>query len=1662
MTCGFVLIPQILFAQDPDSDWTLPEATGLREIADVIESARAEGDSLRVINGIEAFAQRLVDEIPDGGFSLSGGRSIGAGAYLSQLIRMLDASDQRKAESAVELVLSAALSNRRPAERSELERRIPRDFPFSKFAASAQRRHAQLLLELGDINAYVRVAGDELAPELRQLLERLRIGDRATPALDRSTFWQAVSKQRWEPWPRGDLSASWATPFFESHPALTESSAYLADSHELKKYDRSSGALVWSSPFLNQRVKPNPGELYRPAVFNDLIICANSFELTAIRRSTGGFAWRFPLSQLFAKAVEEALVDPAVESSEEVAKSELPAPGETIAVSVPEVCSLGVVVAAYDLRSDFLTGRIALIDATGETVWNRNLGSANGATYLGLGVTRPGLCVEGDKIYVLTQRGTLARYSVMDGALEWSTDYPRLAPAASRDALRYESRFDTVGLATIGNMVVTAPSDSNALFIFNSSGQLVAELPRVDRQWWNYRSDSEGRLLLATCAAHRVEFYRFEATALELTAKLYLPVDLPKINAPPVAYGSAWLLPHAQGFFRVNLSDDNRLKDWEYEVLGLSHPIAELRRLGRFIWAKGEQWSTVLEPRPPVNQPSGENLEAELATARELLRLERPDAFFGWIKHFQGEQYQGQWNPGQASFEALLAFTREAMERVRASYHRHPQARQRWSDSERRSIVKAIFGLLPPGDFLANIGVQEARRAASAGDMLLAAEVISTVVIKAYGAEIFLEGELTVPIEMVARRILQECPDDDFLKSREEAAQRALELSQSIRDNRNRIADSAIPELERCRRQYPLTRAGRQASLTLADIFYRQGQTGKALHALERVFLYEESTREGLEALFKYASLQAEEERYERAREILNRLRNNYADALLSTPRGEESVRSRVDVILSSLPTNRGDRAPAGLRQELIPAWRTPTNLLYQRAVTVLPLEDETFISVAGRNLTRRSAESGVNLWAVNTAPTGSESRPSWSRESAWLRDPQLVGQGAFVVHDRHEIRIHAVDSGETIWTAELDFNDPEKRLRSEIVRVVRSPECIVAISQDSELYGFDASSGVKRWKEDLSASPMGLRDEVEQRGSLLLFGFNRGRSRIELPDIRTGQLARTLFPKDELGEPAVLTTPPFFLDDHLICFGSNQTLVIYDLEKNAYRHRLLFGATIQRTYQFEGVPFFTVLTSDVQKKQALHGVSGELGRRLWVHQIADTRVEDVKFFYPGLYLLLERGFGKTITRLDLPKAFLREEGLDLLQLAEIDTLKWKYPLSRQYDEYRLSEYQDWILVAGELASTLTVLSKDRGLPIDEGPFRVSNQFLSRRQSLFFAEFVGDTLVLLTRRGDMGLRRYSAPELERELWGRVQKIDFARFEPQQSEPLELARLAYRVGLLEVACSALESAIDDPSLPDSERSQLSFILEGIAQELGERRPPRIVARQLRRPPTIDASLDEPWNAAESFPVLSGRYFGRVQGSRDDHWLGLRDQSALAFLGWSEEGFHLALDVTDDSVHPYDRDATTWQGDCLLMAFDFLGNGGDRARQDDQLFTLALTVPKPQQPPPAGEGEEDENEEEDEEQNKPQGEFQVRRKPDGSGVVYEVTIPWDTFRNARKNDQQIPFPGMEFRLNLLLTDDDFGTGATTYLSLSPGQKLSSESGGKVWDLFIPDFFPRIILE
>ena len=156
------------------------------------------------------------------------------------------------------------------------------------------------------------------------------------------------------------------------------------------------------------------------------------------------------------------------------------------------------------------------------------------------------------------------------------------------------------------------------------------------------------------------------------------------------------------------------------------------------------------------------------------------------------------------------------------------------------------------------------------------------------------------------------------------------------------------------------------------------------------------------------------------------------------------------------------------------------------------------------------------------------------------------------------------------------------------------------------------------------------------------------------------------------------------------------------------------------------------------------------------------------------------------------------------------------------------------------------------------------------------------------------------------------------------------------------------------------------------------------------------------------VRSLQGIGEIKIPWNDHM----DLSAKMFLGWTESGLHIAIEVEDDHITVHDRDSHTWTGDCLLLILDTLGDGGQTPRNDDQVLTLAFVPPRQQEDPeaenpenPEGEsGEEMPFPEDEDDAEEPEGEHVVLRRADRMGVTYEMTIPW--IPSSLKGEKRFP--------------------------------------------------------
>jgi len=265
----------------------------------------------------------------------------------------------------------------------------------------------------------------------------------------------------------------------------------------------------------------------------------------------------------------------------------------------------------------------------------------------------------------------------------------------------------------------------------------------------------------------------------------------------------------------------------------------------------------------------------------------------------------------------------------------------------------------------------------------------------------------------------------------------------------------------------------------------------------------------------------------------------------------------------------------------------------------------------------------------------------------------------------------------------------------------------------------------------------------------------------------------------------------------------------------------------------------------------------------------------------------------------------------------------------------------------------------------------------------------------------------------------------------------------------VGVRLLDGGIDEQALRDV--TERCLFWEGLEK------PPRIRAFKVEKAPAIDGRADDPcWRQAyvvrlHGHKSLCGVENPRIRGWR---WLGRMDAEARVWLAWDAKNLYVLIDLDDQIIYPMDQDEEKFHnGDMLYLAIDRRGNGGLEADGDDVLVSLGLVVPRPKKRKEGG--------------RKPRGTYIARQKDDGTGVIYEMAIPWEYFKGDRRPPwvnipPTGPKKGFTFGLNLVMLDDDTGLGASKTLSLAPGLVIGRQDRFLLWRGFVPGAFAKVVLE
>lgn len=261
-----------------------------------------------------------------------------------------------------------------------------------------------------------------------------------------------------------------------------------------------------------------------------------------------------------------------------------------------------------------------------------------------------------------------------------------------------------------------------------------------------------------------------------------------------------------------------------------------------------------------------------------------------------------------------------------------------------------------------------------------------------------------------------------------------------------------------------------------------------------------------------------------------------------------------------------------------------------------------------------------------------------------------------------------------------------------------------------------------------------------------------------------------------------------------------------------------------------------------------------------------------------------------------------------------------------------------------------------------------------------------------------------------------------RFEPQESLPgadLFLAEALLSLGDLPGGLARLD-AMRDADLPAADRAALGH---GWREVAALRTAPEAVAVRFTTPMVADGRLDEPhWLGHESVDLSGPGHLRRVGDAPPPD--GEDEFHARLHFGWDDAFLYIGIEVEDATAVTIESDNTLTRGDGVLLAIDGDHSGGySLPPPRDRVLGLGIRNPPANPPPP---------------DQIPPGEYEVMRRPDGAGTVYEAAIPWSYFAQGEST------PGRtRLGINLAITDDD-GKGVTRVLTWSAGIPLALYRG------------------
>lgn len=1319
-------------------------------------------------------------------------------------------------------------------------------------------------------------------------------------------------------------------------------------------------------------------------------------------------------------------------------------------------------------RPNDLEASLVRLDAASGAMRRRTfLASRPGYDYRGIGAppAPPSASPLGD-VVCATGLGVVAAVDPTLGELEWLTRYP--APPAGSEPTLVEAgrRFRaTSPLAERGPIVVAPVDSAEALALDPATGRVVWRAPRG------------GARLCAAGPAGEVLLLGDRLLALDrLTGAVRLagPALAHPISAPPAILGSELVAASDVGLVRLGLADG--------ALLGTLRFTDPLREHGAAIALPLADGGVLLATIGFERVNLYETFAARRAAIAHRYGGSPHEPYLLGVLHAGRGDVASAVHHLRRAVEGGLDQTTKLKARRVGVELLAPEALRLLAAGDEAGFRRAAEHAL---GFLGGVGkTPEELGSRAERDLVLAAAPL----LRAYADVLARSDDLEdgVRAARALQRLLWTPPGtlvalDDAtevdaaayarVRLRELVARRGRAVYATfdqLAEETYRLAQraSGVSQLRRVAEEFPAASLAATARLELARAYAADGLRSEAAAELERfVQDYPEDGRRP-DALAQLAGLYETLRRPAAARRALRALASTPAGTTIR-PAGSGSAldaagwaRARLEVLADGQEPVALARAmaSAGLEAPLARAFRTPTELS-QLGMELLEPEgwesgpDELFFLRRGDALEVRRAGDGRRLALIG----GLE--PASPRLA-----PVVVGERLIVPwKDRVEaFSLAGPELGRRLWRSEVAAGEGARIGPDPVHGIAPGEDLVAVLTGANEVVALAAADGQPRWRRPLPLRASGgLR---VRRGKVL--ALSREEATLTALAAADGAPVWVYRPPALPGVPARLAEPAWLDARTLLLVHGGKLAQAIDVDTGQQRWS---GPSAGGGWLLELLPApdgsSVVAKLQVPGGFALQVLDGATGAERWRDEGAGA-IRAGADPPPGLRTAIERA----IVGEDAVYTFRTRAGRTELwcQTLAFGQQRWTWALPLGSRAFTLIEAPTAVLVprGGMIAAQASLSVLGRG----SGEVKQTIELTGRRLVGLGAVARAGVLVLSTERGAFGLTRIDPGALARET---VRLGRALAATPDDAElRAQLAALLDQQGRRGAALDLLERGMLAEGVRTGGFDALFGSMAAIAESLSEEAPPTLPIRALPRPPEIDGDLADWWRPWSAIALRGPRWVQPIQQeptSSPGRWTGEEDLSGHLYLGWDARHLYFALDVNDTNLRPYDSEAERWVGDCLLIAIDTLGNGGQTVMGDDLLLSLALTLPRRKD-------EDEEQQQQEAEESKPEGKYFVRRKEDGSGAVYEAAIPWSMFA---KNGAAIPPGGgpprgFGFGMNLVLTDDDGDRleagedgdsggqrGALKALELTPSVLLHYEKS-RLWRGYIPDRFARVRLE